>query len=207
MPALIRKTADLFAHTLMAAAAVIVIGFFVYADDAAKGKPVAQDEIADGIVVLTGDGGGRIAEGFKLLQESRGERLLISGVNPQATDREFMLAQQAPPALFNCCTDIGREATDTIGNAKETAKWAKDKGFKRIIVVTADFHMERSLTELRMTMPKAELVPHAVGTLSNGDWWRSNRNLRRLSVEYVKVVAAKIRATGDWLNPFNDGDK
>lgn len=207
MATLIRKTADFIAHAIMAAAAALAIGFFVYADAASKGKPKDDGEHADGIVVLTGDGGGRVSEGFKLLQENRAERLLISGVNPKATDREFMLAQQAPPALFQCCTDIGREATDTIGNAKETAQWTKSHGFKRIIVVTSDFHMARSLTELRMMMPKTELVPHSVRTLNGDAWWRNKRSLRRLGVEYVKVVAANFRAFGDWLNPFNDGDK
>lgn len=191
----------------MAAAAAVAIGFFVYADAAAKGKPKDDGARADGIVVLTGDGGGRVSEGFKLLEEDRAERLLISGVNPKATDREVMLAQDAPPALFQCCTDIGREATDTIGNAKETAQWAKQHGFKRIIVVTSDFHMARSLTELRMAMPKVEFVPHAVRTLNGEDWWRNKRALRRLGVEYVKVVAANGRALGDWLNPFNDAGK
>ena len=99
------------------------------------------------------------------------------------------------------------EATDTIGNAKETAEWAKQHDFKRIIVVTSDFHMARSLTELRMAMPKVEFVPHAVRTLNGEDWWRNKRALRRLGVEYVKVVAANGRALGDWLNPFNDAGK
>jgi uncharacterized SAM-binding protein YcdF (DUF218 family) len=207
MSNLIRKTADFIAHAILAAAAAIAIGFFVYADAASKGKPRDDGARADGIVVLTGDGGGRVSEGFKLLEEDRAQRLLISGVNPKATDREVMLAQDAPPALFQCCTDIGREATDTIGNAKETAQWAKQHGFKRIIVVTSDFHMARSLTELRMAMPKVEFVPHAVRTLNGEAWWRNKRALRRLGVEYVKVVAANGRALGDWLNPFNDGDK
>lgn len=207
MPNLIRKTADFIAHAILTAAAAIAIGFFVYADAASKGKPKDDGARADGIVVLTGDGGGRVSEGFKLLEESRAERLLISGVNPKATDREVMLAQDAPPALFQCCTDIGREATDTIGNAKETAQWAKQHSFKRIIVVTSDFHMARSLTELRMAMPKVVFVPHAVRTLNGEAWWRNKRSLRRLGVEYVKVVAANGRAFADWLNPFNDSDK
>lgn len=207
MPQLIRKTADFIAHAILAGVAALAIGFFVYADAAAKGKPKDKGEPADGIVVLTGDGGGRVAEGFKLLQEQRAARLLISGVNPQATDREFMLAQQAPPALFQCCTDIGREATDTIGNAKETADWAKAHGYKRIILVTSDFHMARSLTELGMRMPSVTLEPHSVRTLNGDNWWRDKRALRRLGIEYIKVVATNVRALGDWLNPFNDGDK
>jgi len=208
MPTLIRKIADFIAHALLAAVAAIAIGFFVFADSAAKGKPGDTGESADGIVVLTGDGGGRIAEGYKLLVQQRAGRMLISGVNPQATDREVALAQQIPMSLMQCCVEIGREATDTIGNAKETAKWVHANRFERIIVVTADFHMARSLTELRMMMPRVEFIPHSVRTLNgNGEWWRKKRVLRRLGVEYVKVVAANIRALGDWLNPFNDSDK
>jgi uncharacterized SAM-binding protein YcdF (DUF218 family) len=200
----IRRIADFIVHAALVIIALLVIGFIMYAQSATRARPLKSDLHADGIVALTGDGGGRIEEGLKQLQEGRGERLLISGANPQATDRDLAIAYKVPQSLFNCCVDVGRNAEDTIGNAKETAEWARKNGYKRLIIVTADFHMARSLTEIRMELPEATLIAHPVRTLSGTkSWWSDSRTMRRLSVEYVKVVAAKCRAFLAWINPFD----
>ena len=52
------------------------------------------------------------------------------------------------PVLADCCLDIGYLAQDTIGNAEETRAWAQAWGFRRIVVVTSNYHMPRSLLEL-----------------------------------------------------------
>src|SRR5690606_2608076 len=117
----------------LAIAAALIIGFFIYAQSAISARPSCAEATADGIVALTGDGGGRVGEAIKLLQEVRAKRLLISGANPQATDRELAIAHKAPENLFDCCVDVGRSARDTIGNAKETARWAEDNDYKSLI--------------------------------------------------------------------------
>lgn len=204
----IRKAADFAVHAAFAILAALIIGFFFYAQSALASRPSNDTATADGIVALTGDGGGRVNEAIKLLQAGRAQRLLISGVNPQATDRELAIAHSAPTQLFDCCIDIGRSARDTIGNAKETAYWTKKNDYKRLIIVTADFHMARSLTEIRMELPRTELIAHPVRTLTTEkNWWRDERTLRRLGIEYVKVVLANCRRVIDWLDPFDLGGK
>ncbi|MET0546754.1 MAG: YdcF family protein [Caulobacterales bacterium] len=204
----IRKATDFAVHASFAIIAALVIGFVIYAQSAISARPSKSERDADGIVALTGDGGGRVHEALKLLQEGRAKRLLISGANPQATDRELAIAHDAPENLFDCCVDVGRSAQDTIGNAKETALWAENNDYKSLIIVTADFHMARSLTEIRMELPRTKLIAHPVQTLTAGkNWWRDGRTLRRLGVEYVKVVIANCRRVVDVLDPFDLGGK
>jgi len=116
---------------------------------------------ADGIVVLTG-GPGRIDEGFKVLSSGRGLRLLISGVNQHLDNETILQAIGQGQALLECCVDPGREATDTKSNALEAATWAKEKGYSSIILITADFHMPRSLNAFYEYAPELKIIPHPV---------------------------------------------
>ncbi len=167
-------------------------GFVFFA--ALASQPASETAVADGIVALTG-GGARIEEAVKLLAEHRGQRLLISGVN-QHTSRAA-LQQQVPDYadLFDCCIDIGYWAKDTNGNAQETEVWAKQRGFKRLIIVTSGYHMARSLAEMAQVFPDATLVPHPVLPPSQHSeaWWTSPSATRLLLVEYVKLWPALAR--------------
>src|SRR3546814_14678895 len=63
-----------------------------------------------------------------------------------------------------CSSDLGYEADNTRGNAVETAAWMKDQDFTSLRLVTATYHMPRSLLEFRRPMPDIEIVPHPVFT-------------------------------------------
>ncbi len=116
---------------------------------------------ADGIVVLTG-GPGRIDEGFAVLSSGRGARLLISGVNQTLDNQTILQAIGQGQELLECCVDPGRNATDTKSNALEAAAWAKEKNFKSIILITADFHMPRSLNAFTEFAPDLKIISHPV---------------------------------------------
>jgi uncharacterized SAM-binding protein YcdF (DUF218 family) len=90
---------------------------------------------------------------------------------------------------------LGFSATDTVGNARETAAWARAKGFKSLIVVTSDFHMPRAMLELHEALPDAALTPYPVKTteLDAGRWWRTAEGARRMTVEYCKYLVILAR--------------
>ena len=161
--------------------------FFSLIDD----EPDNDVRSADAIVVLTG-GEARIPEAIKLLSQGKGRRLLISGVNPTTTRRELVSLNPNTRKWFSCCIDVGRVARDTIGNAEETRAWAESRGFKSLIVVTASYHMPRSLAELRRTLPDADLIAYPVrpGNLRVDAWWSHGGTFRFLAMEYVKFVPA-----------------
>ena len=178
---------------LVATAAVICAGFawFVYQVPA---EEVALDRNADGIVVLTG-GASRIADAIELLAAGRGKRLLISGVHRGTTVSEIARINPRYQGLVACCVDLDHSAVNTVGNAVETRRWAKDRGFASLIVVTSAYHMPRTMAELASQMPDIALVPFPVVTdrLRNEPWWSSAPTARLILSEYAKYVAVQLR--------------
>ncbi len=123
--------------------------------------PTTQVVATDGIVVLTG-GPGRIERGLQLLTAKRARRLLISGVNPDTTVAEIAKVTRKPARLFDCCVDIGYDAGNTIGNAREAALWASDNKFHSVRIVTSRYHLLRSLLEFQDRLPGITLIGDGV---------------------------------------------
>jgi uncharacterized SAM-binding protein YcdF (DUF218 family) len=157
----------------------------------AEEKPARN---ADGIVVLTG-GSSRVSDAMELLAAGYGKRLLISGVHPLNNVSDISRTLPDSHKLLNCCVDLDRSAVDTRGNAAETRRWAKERGFKSLIVVTSNYHMPRAIVELSHAMPDVTLIPFVVVGERWRDeaWWTSGATLRLLLSEYVKYVAAEVR--------------
>jgi len=173
------------------------IGLFAFADRVRGFTPAPEPARADAIVALTGPSAERVNAAIRLLEQDKGRRVLISGVNREVRRQELRALTPGSNRLFNCCVDLGFEAEDTVGNAQEIAAWAEAKGYDSLIVVTSDYHMPRALTEIRAAAPGVELTPYAVETpsLDNSRWWRAAVTARRMTLEYMKYLAALARAT------------
>lgn len=169
-------------------------GFAAFSTHVARLTTPVELRDADAIIVLTG-GEKRLDAAFDLLRSGKGQRLLISGVNPSARIVDLQLATGGDPDLFACCVDIDRAALDTIGNAEESAKWVDRHAFGSVIVVTNNYHMPRSLLELKRYIGDADLLPYpVVNTRLDGGEWVANRDaLRVLFTEYAKYLAAVAR--------------
>ncbi len=186
-----------------------LVGLFAFADRVRGYTPAEEPARADAIVALTGPSAERINAAIRLLEQDKGERVLISGVNREVRRQELRALTPGSTRLFNCCVDLGFEAEDTIGNAQEIAAWADAKGYDSLIVVTSDYHMPRALTEIRAAAPGLELTPYAVETpsLDNSRWWRAAVTARRMTLEYMKYLAALGRALvggGEYQRPGAD---
>ncbi len=168
-----------------------LVGLFAFADRVRNFTPAPEPERADGIVALTGPSAERVNAAIRLLEQDKGERVLISGVNREVRRQELRELTPGSNRLFNCCVDLGFEAETTNGNAQEIAAWARAKDYHHLIVVTSDYHMPRSLLEIRSAAPDLELTPYAVSTpsLDNSRWWRAAVTARRMTLEYVKYLA------------------
>ena len=145
---------------------------------------------ADGIVALTGEGD-RLAPAVTLLQNGGGKRLLITGVNP-LTSKPYLKKLLHGGASFDCCVDLGFAAVDTRGNAQEAASWARAHRYGSLIIVTADYHMPRSLIEFGAEMPEMKLVPYPVADVPRTASWQT---AKRLGGEYVKYLASIVRVS------------
>jgi uncharacterized SAM-binding protein YcdF (DUF218 family) len=159
-----------------------------------RGAEVAPDRKADGIVVLTG-GSSRVSDAMELLAAGYGQRLLISGVHPTSTATDISRTLPENHAFMRCCVDLDRSAVSTRGNAAETRRWAHERGFRSLIVVTSNYHMPRAIVEFSHAMPETALIPFAVvgDKWREEPWWTSGSTLRLLLSEYVKYVAAELR--------------
>src|SRR5262249_38279801 len=148
----------------------------------------------DGIVALTG-AAFRINDALELLADGRGRRLLITGVNPVTRSQEISRLTPEYQRWFSCCVDLDRSATNTIGNAIETRRWATDRGFQSLIVVTSNFHMPRAIVELAYELPGVVLVPYPVISerVRVESWWTNPSTARLLFLEYLKYLAASVR--------------
>jgi uncharacterized SAM-binding protein YcdF (DUF218 family) len=184
---------------LIAGIVAFAAGFFVYASSVPTAS-VPFERNADGIVALTG-GPDRIADAVELLAAGRGKRLLITGVNPATKMEE--LARQLPryEKQFSCCIDLDHSALNTIGNAVETRRWAREKHFHSLVVVTSRFHMLRALAELQHQLPDVEMIPYPVVSdrARVEPWWSNFTTARVLAFEYIKYLAATVRMRFDWI--------
>lgn len=148
------------------------------------------DSTTDGIVVLTG-GALRLDEAAALLARGKARRLLVSGVSEQNSAEVMRERLGLDEPLFTCCVDLGYQARDTIGNAGETAQWVARHALSSLRVVTAAYHMPRSLAELRHALPAVELVPHPVfpqRAFANGVLPAVT-----IPLEYFKYLGALVR--------------
>ncbi len=179
---------------LVVAMAGFYVGSFLRFTTAVTGLPTNHDARADAIVVLTG-GSERVKHALELLGSGRGERLLISGVHPETTPRQIVSSTSSDLDLFACCVDLDRNASNTLQNASETAKWARRNGFGTLLVVTSAYHMPRALLELNSVMSGIELVPVPVQTadLAFDRWYESPRTTLLLAREHIKYMLAWLR--------------
>jgi uncharacterized SAM-binding protein YcdF (DUF218 family) len=149
-------------------------------------------------------GAPRIVAAAALLAPGRGKRLLISGVNPATTPGELTRINPDFERLL-AFIDLGHDATNTIGNAVETARWVREQNFRSLIVVTSGWHMPRALIEIENELPDVRLIPYPVVSdrMREDPWWSDASTVRLLLIEYVKYVASFVRVR---LDPARSAD-
>ncbi len=152
-----------------------------------------QERQTDAIVVLTG-GAARVDIGLNLLAHGQARRMFITGVNPQ-TGKTSLGTLSGRGDLLRCCVDLGFQAHDTAGNGLETADWVSEHDYRSLRIVTANYHMPRSLVEMRRRMPDVVLVPHPVFAerVILDQWWQWPGTATLLASEFQKYLFALAR--------------
>ncbi|MBF0130791.1 MAG: YdcF family protein [Alphaproteobacteria bacterium] len=148
----------------------------------------------DVIVVLTG-GTVRVKTGVDLLRGGAAESLFVSGVHEGVDLAELAHSIHDSPSDIEGRITLGYAADDTAGNAAETAAWMRSRGYASLRLVTAAYHMRRSLLEFRRLMPAARIIPHPVfpHAFKQADWWRWPGTAALIASEYNKYLLALVR--------------
>jgi uncharacterized SAM-binding protein YcdF (DUF218 family) len=171
-----------------------LLGGFVWFALHVASKETPLDEMADGIVALTG-GASRIPDAIELLASGRGQRLLITGVAPTTNTAELARLVPERQHWIGCCVDLGYSAVNTIGNAVETRRWALDRGFHSLVIVTSSYHMPRAMLEIGHRLPGVTLIPFPVVTEQRRaePWWSNAGGAKIIVFEYLKYIVAVAR--------------
>ncbi|MPY72721.1 MAG: YdcF family protein [Alphaproteobacteria bacterium] len=183
-----RRVAGIAAGALVAA---WLAGLFVFADTIPRQAQQSREK-TDAIVVLTG-GSLRLEEGLALLSAQLGKKLFVSGVHRGVDVQQLIDRSLRSPEIIDCCIVLGYAADHTAGNARETADWMARQGYASLRLVTASYHMPRSLAEFRNAMPSIEIIPHPVfpENVKLDEWWRWPGTAILIVGEYNKYLVAE----------------
>jgi uncharacterized SAM-binding protein YcdF (DUF218 family) len=189
----LRRLLRLVLLALAGGAGVWLAGLVWFADSIPD--QVADPEtVTDAIVVLTG-GSQRLNSGLELLAAGKAKKLFVSGVHQGVELAELLRVQHHPEDWITCCITLGHAADNTLGNALETAAWMKQEKFRSLRLVTAGYHMRRSLLEFRRAMPEIQIIAHPVfpEQVKQAYWWAWPGTAALIVGEYHKYVGAVLR--------------
>ena len=189
------RTAIALAVAAVALVAALWLRGFVWFAEALPRAVADSETPTGGIVVFTG-GPERLETALELLAAGKARKLFVSGVSVGVSGFDIQAASQRDPELFECCVVLGYEAMDTVGNARETAAWAAGEGYASLRVVTAAYHMPRSLVELRRVMPGVRLIANPVfpARVRLDSWWSWPGTASLIATEYTKYLVSLSRA-------------
>ncbi len=168
------------------------MGFFIFIQTVLN-LPVVPASRVDLIVVLTG-GEERIHAGLQMLARGHGKKLLITGVHNHVS-LENILAQQNEtfPSLKKSII-LGKKAVDTQSNAIEAADWVKKTKAHSLLLITANYHMPRSLLIFNHYLPHTNISTHPVNPRSvhQNNWVTWPGTMGLLFLEYNKYLVSLI---------------
>ena len=152
----------------------------------------------DLIAVLTG-GQGRLKEAFRLLENGQGRALLISGTNAPLED--ILEANGVVNFPEHLKEDVILDAASqrTFDNAKEIREAVRRLDARSLLVVTSNYHMQRSLELIQEEFSKRPRVDVVVYTypvsspnFDTASWWKGLSGWRIFISEYVKSLSSKL---------------
>lgn len=188
--------AALFTLTLLWA-----IGGMWFAASVASMKPYDETVKTDAIIVLTG-GDKRVNTGLDLLAQDKAKFLFISGVNQKVKPQELVALWKGDHAKVLPRITLGYAAESTAQNAVESQEWIRKNNIKTVRLVTANYHMMRSLLMFHSAVPEVEIYKHPVTPDDFVPWKEQFWPLT--FQEYNKAVASWLRLDLLHKNPSLD---
>jgi len=179
-----------FASWILATSACAWAAGFVWYASSIPTSVTDNTTPTSAVVVLTG-GSERIETGLQLLAGGLADKLFISGADERVKLSDLLSRFEGSEDTLAERTTVGYLAINTPGNAEETAAWVCNNEIISIRLVTASYHMRRSLWELRTAMPDLAIIPHPVfPERFKQNWWRWPGTASLIAREYSKFLLA-----------------
>lgn len=145
------------------------------------------------IIVLTGESS-RLYRGAQLLSHNPQSHLFISGVNSEISKKDLQPFLQLTDQQLTLSVTLGYDAKNTQGNAAESYEWIKKFNTNSIALVTAHYHMPRSLIEFKKMFQHYTIIPVAVVPTIFTEKSRLATKATILLVEYNKYAMIYLRS-------------
>jgi uncharacterized SAM-binding protein YcdF (DUF218 family) len=182
--------------SLLAASLLVLMGAFVWFVLQIPAAPLEEPVKADAIIVLTG-GNGRVEQGLVALASGDAPVLFISGVGERVTRWQMVVAHSTPEVRERIAERDGEIVLDYIAsttrsNADQAAEFVHTRNIHSIRLVTASYHMPRSLLEFRLQMPDVQIIADPVfpADADRRRWWNDAPTRKLVFSEFGKYFAA-----------------
>lgn len=147
----------------------------------------------DAIVVVTGDAR-RIPRALDLLAQRDAPILVISGVQPGVTLHQLLGASTVLPKDLLSRIVMETDAVSTRENALRSRPLLEANGVKRVILVTSDYHLYRTLRAFESIAKEFTYLPYPVSS-ETGDRFQKDglfsEAFPKLVNEFLKLVFYK----------------
>jgi len=162
-------------------------------DNASKG--------ADAIVVLSGQEISRVPKGLDLWEKGYAPLLFLTDQKSmlrkyshlQWSDLTFarQVAKEADlNATFAVIPSLADGTTSTFDEAVDALAFAKERGWKRIIIVTDNYHARRALLAFEKLFADSgiavQVAPASNEIFDSSNWWTSDRGISAFVLETIK---------------------
>ena len=155
---------------------------------------LSEYKAAEAIVIFTGDHN-RISEGLELSSNSNIKYILISGVAFNSTLKQIVQNYQNKHTyLEKMHIELGKKATNTVGNIHETKEWVEKNHFHSLIVVTSNYHLPRCdiLFRKKLRLDSIYIYPTFSENFDKKKWWKNLLSIKLIFKEYNKYLACKF---------------
>jgi uncharacterized SAM-binding protein YcdF (DUF218 family) len=117
------------------------------------------------------------------MEAYRPKNIFISGVYEKTTLGDILQNRN----MKNVKIILGRQAKNTKENAQEIDKWVVKNNISEILLITSDYHITRSILELKHVNDSLRIYPYEVKSELNFKliWWCIK--------EFHKIVYVCIR--------------
>ena len=151
---------------------------------------------ADAIIVLGDDNfyADRATRGVQLFREGKAPVVVASGrrLRPNAGIAELIehdLVERGVPK--EKIVRFTHDADSTLEEAEALARLVKERKWRRVIVVTSNYHTRRARYIFRRVFPQGMTV--SVASTRDGDfdpehWWEKRKSIKELTHEFAGMV-------------------